>query len=108
MNDQGFTQFHIDYYNEVNDDAGLQQEAEDRIRALADQHQDIIGAMVKLVPQAKGREVSFANEVTIRVFIRGNDIVVHEVGERPAQALHSALDSVERQVREHRARQRNR
>lgn len=107
MNDQGFTQFHIDYYNEVNDDPQLQQEAETRIRALAEKHQDIVGAMVKLVPQAKGREVSFANEVTIRIFIRGNDIVVSEVAERPTQALQSALDTVERQVREHRNRQRN-
>lgn len=98
----GNLDFHIDYYNEINEDETLFTEAENRIGALADNHTDIIGAMVKLTPQAAGRTTSYANEVTIRIFIRGDDIVVNEQADQPQLALKAALDKIERQVREHR------
>jgi ribosome-associated translation inhibitor RaiA len=100
----GNLDFHIDYYNEVNDDQSLYDEAESRIIKLADNHDDIIGAMVKLTNQAYGRQTNYAIEATIRIFIRGEDVVVTEQAEQPQIALKSALSTIERQVREHRAR----
>jgi ribosome-associated translation inhibitor RaiA len=100
----GSLDFHIDYYNEINDDEMLYNEAESRILKLADNHNDIIGAMVKLTNQAYGRQTNYANEATIRIFIRGEDVVVTEQAEQPMIALKSALSTIERRVREHRTK----
>jgi ribosome-associated translation inhibitor RaiA len=60
--------------------------------------------MVKLTPQAQGRTTQYANEVTIRIYIRGEDIVATEQAEQPSAALQGALGAVERQVRQRRSK----
>lgn len=102
-----FTDFPIEFYSEVVDeDRHLYEETEDRLRRLAEKHNDITGAMVKITAQAENRTTSYANEVTIRMYIAGKDVVVKETGIDADGALKEALRVVERQVREHRAKKR--
>jgi ribosome-associated translation inhibitor RaiA len=102
-----FTQLPIEFYNEaMDDDRRLYEAVEDRLERLADQHHDITGAMVKITLQAENRATPHANEVTIRLYMAGNDVVVKETGVDAEGALREALRIAERLVRERRAKQR--
>ncbi|MGV8025021.1 MAG: HPF/RaiA family ribosome-associated protein [Anaerolineaceae bacterium] len=104
--------FPIEFNNEIDDVKKSENKiytlAVDRLRKLAEGHNDISGGVVNLKQPAKGHETSYIFEVTIIVYMGGSDqIVSTEKGEQFQSTLDSALDAVERQVREHRNKQKN-
>jgi ribosome-associated translation inhibitor RaiA len=102
-----FTDFPIDFYNETSDeDRARYEEVADKLRHLAEKHHDITSAMVKITAQVSNRSTPHANEVTIRLYMPGQDVVVKETGVDVDGAIKAALHVVERQVREHRAKRR--
>jgi ribosome-associated translation inhibitor RaiA len=84
----------IDYYVMI----------ENRLKELAEGHTDITGAAATLEQPAKGRETPYIFEASIVVYVRPNDVSATEKANDPQQALKSALDATERQIREQRNR----
>lgn len=77
---------------------------ENRLRELAEGHTDITGAAATLEQPAEGRETPYIFEASIVVYVRPNDVSATEKASDPEQALKSALDAAERQIREQRNR----
>ncbi len=85
----------------------LEEEAGQRLRALTEGHTDIVGAAVAIEEQTASKaERHF--QARIVVYMRPNDVVAVEKAPRAIDALRAALDAVERQVREDRAKLRER
>jgi ribosome-associated translation inhibitor RaiA len=84
-------------------EAELRAEAEGRLRALTDGHTDITGASVA-VEELTRDTTPHLYEVRVVVYMRPQDVFAVEKQETAAGALKGALDAVERQVREHRAK----
>ncbi len=80
---------------------------EDRLNRLAKGHTDIIGASATLEQPAANRTTPYIFQASIVVFMRPNYIRATEMREAPELALRGALDAIERQVREERARLRD-
>jgi ribosome-associated translation inhibitor RaiA len=104
--------FPIEFNNEIDDVKKSENKfytlAVDRLSKLAEGHNDISGAVVNLKQPAKEHQTAYINEVTIVVYMMGSDhIAATEKGEQFQATLNSALDAVERQVRERRTQQRN-
>jgi ribosomal subunit interface protein len=100
---QEFTELPIEFYNETDElDEQLQEEAESRIHKLAQGHQDIVGASVKITQPAQGRDNSY--QVNVTLFMRPEYISATQEGEVLFGTLKQALDRVERQAREQRSR----
>jgi ribosome-associated translation inhibitor RaiA len=100
----GQTDFYVDFHNAINEDENLQIEAERRLLKLAEGHTDMVGAAVHMTEPAEGRASGYANEATVVVYGRPNQLAATEISDSPMGALKGALDAVERQVREQRAR----
>jgi ribosome-associated translation inhibitor RaiA len=81
--------------------------AVNRLSKLAEDHNDISGAMVNFKQPAKEHQTTYINEVTIVVYMGSENIAATEKGEHFESTLNGALDAVEHQVREHRKQQRN-
>lgn len=75
---------------------------EDRLHELAGDHSDITGAAATLEQPAAGRETPHIFEANIVVYMRPNNVRASSKRDDPGIALRSALDAVERQVREQR------
>jgi ribosome-associated translation inhibitor RaiA len=103
--------FPIEFNNEIDDVKKSENEfytlAVDRLSKLAEGHNDISGGVVNLKQPAKGHQTSYIYEVTIIVYMGSDHIAATEKGEQFQSTLDSALDAVERQVRERRKQQRN-
>jgi ribosome-associated translation inhibitor RaiA len=103
--------FPIEFNNEIDDMKKSENQfftlAADRISDLAQDHNDISGAMVNFKLPAKERETAYIYEITIVLYMGSDHIAATEKGEHFAATLNGALDAVERQVREHRKQQRN-
>jgi ribosome-associated translation inhibitor RaiA len=97
-----FTDFAIDYYNEVNDDPALYDEVDQRLRKLAQDHTDITGASANIRPLDRAGNGDI--ESTVVVYTRPTYISGTATSKQPIGALKGALDAVERQVREKRAK----
>ncbi|MBN1979673.1 MAG: HPF/RaiA family ribosome-associated protein [Anaerolineae bacterium] len=97
----------FEFYNEapLSDrvEAELRAEVERRLRALTEGHTDMTGASVA-VAELTGDATPHIYEVRIVVYVRPEDVVAVEKRETAGGALKGALDAVERQVRELRAR----
>lgn len=95
----GSSDFYIDYNIEVSDvgDA-FKRETEQRLRELASDHSDIIGAAVAL-ERAADTQTYDLYRVRIVVYKRPQDIVVTKQDEDPMVTLKDALDALEAQVR---------
>lgn len=94
----------IEFYSEfpsVADD--IRREARDRLEALTEGHKDIIEASIAIEDIA-GEEPPFLYEVRIVVYMRPENIAVVEKGETIRKTVKDALTTVERQVREERAK----
>jgi ribosome-associated translation inhibitor RaiA len=87
-------------------EAGLFAEADNRLRALAADHDDLTGAAINLRQTAR-RETPLL-EATVVVYARPENIAATEKAETPEAALKGALEAVERQVRQQRDRLRER
>lgn len=78
-------------------------EADERLRALADDRDDMRGAAVNIRMPGKG-EKGFLYEATVAVYMRPEQVAATEKHQEPRGALNGALSAVERQVREKRAK----
>lgn len=76
-------------------------EADQRLRDLAGDHDDLRGAAINVRRPAKA-ETSFIFEVTTAVYARPEQIAATQKDSDPVLALKDALTAVERQVREKR------
>jgi ribosome-associated translation inhibitor RaiA len=107
----GEENFPVEFNNEV--DAVKKSENEfytlavERLRKLAEGHNDISGAVVNFKQPARERETSYMYEVTIIIYMGSEHIAATQKSEQFGATLDSALDAVERQVRESRKQQRN-
>jgi len=82
-------------------------EADNRLRALAEDHDDLTGAAVAVRQPSHG-ETPPLYEVTVVVYSKPANAAATEKADSPMGALKGALDAAERQVRETRARLRGR
>lgn len=105
MTDVNELDFTIDFNTDLDDDvfeARLMGEAESRLRDLSRGHDDVIGAAVTIREQAVAQTPIY--EATVVAYVRPENIAGKEKDESPHKALSGALDAVERQIREKRAR----
>ena len=103
--------FPIEFNNEIDDVKKSENEyytlAVGRLNKLVEGHNDISGAVVNFKQPAKKHQTSYINEVTIVVYMGSEHIAATEKGEQFESTLDGALNAVERQVHEHREKQRN-
>lgn len=105
MTMQGFT---FEFLNEVQSlgpqvEEHLRTEAEQRLRKLQQGHTDLIGAAVS-VEQPIHAETPFLFQARVVAYARPKNIAATTKESDAMRALKGALDAVERQVREQRAR----
>ncbi|NIV30155.1 MAG: 30S ribosomal protein S30 [Anaerolineae bacterium] len=93
-------EFGFEFYSEIPDPDGvLRAEAERRLLALTEGHDDLIGASLTL-EELTGETTPHCYEATVVVFKRPDNVAATERAETPEGALKGALSAVERQVRE--------
>lgn len=85
----------------------LYTEAETRLRKLQKGHTDLIGAAVSVEQPAKA-QTDFVYRARIVIYIRPENLAAAAQAADPMGALKQALSGVERQVRERRAKLRQR
>lgn len=88
-------------------DDELRAEAERRLRALTEGHTDIVGASVA-IEEVTSDTTPHRYEARVVVYIRPENLVAVEKAPEPMPTLRAALNAVERQVRERRAKLRER
>ena len=81
----------------------LFDEADRRLRSLAEGHTDIVGAAVSM-KQPAVKETPPLFEATVVTYVRPENIAATEKADNPMMALKGALNAIERQVRKKRAR----
>lgn len=101
-NSQQFTEFPLDYYNEVNEDLELYHEIERRLEALRTGHSDMTAASINIRDANLGTESGV--ECTITVEVRPDTKASTVVAPSAMAAVKGALDGIERQVRDQRER----
>lgn len=102
MNELDFTlELSTDLDNDTFEDS-LFAEADGRLRALRGEHTDITGAAVTIRTEAAG--VTPLYEATVVARVRPDSVIGREQDRSPADALNGALEAVERQVKEKRAK----
>jgi hypothetical protein len=102
----GKLDFHIDFSIEVPDvEEALLTEAEQRLHALTENRNDLIGASIGLEDIA-GVQDAFLYQARIVVYKKPKNIAVVEKRETPETALNDALDTIERRVRTARGKRR--
>lgn len=106
------TRFPVEFNNELDDtkktDHEFYQVAVERLHKLAEGNDDITGAVVNFKQPAQGRETNYIHEITVLVYMNGaKNFAATQTGENFRATLNSALDALERQVREYRKQQRN-
>jgi hypothetical protein len=101
----GFT---FEFHTEIPDlgaafENELREEAESRLRVLAEGHTDLVGASVALEELAL-TESSYLYQARVVAYGRPDHVAAAEKQGTPEGALRGALEAVERQVRERRDR----
>jgi ribosome-associated translation inhibitor RaiA len=98
----GSSDFYIDYNIEVACvDQVFRRETEQRLRELAADHTDMVGAAVALEKTVNTQSYDLYR-VRILIYMRPQDLVVTKEAEEPMLTLREVLDTLERQVRESR------
>jgi ribosome-associated translation inhibitor RaiA len=93
-------EFSFEFYSEIPDpEDALRAEAERRLLALTEGHDDLIGASVTM-EELTGETTPHRHEASVVVFKRPDNVAATEKAETPEGALKGALSAVERQVRE--------
>ena len=96
----GNSDFYIDYNIEVSEVSDeFKRETDQRLRELATDHTDMVGAAVALEKTVDTQSYDLYR-VRILVYMRPQDIVVTKEDEEPMLTLREVLDTLERQVRE--------
>jgi ribosome-associated translation inhibitor RaiA len=97
-------EFSFEFHSEIPDsDEALRAEAERRLLALTEGHDDLIGASLTM-EELTGETTPHRYQATVVVFKRPDTVAATEKAETPEGALKGALSAVERQVRELRNR----
>jgi hypothetical protein len=100
----GGLDFHLEFQTEVEHLGDeLIEEADRRLRALAEGHSDMIGASVSM-EELTGGATPYVYQARVIAFTRPHSVVAVEKSDSPEGALKGALSAVERQVREKRDR----
>ena len=95
----GSTDFYVDFNIEVPDvQEEFALEAERRLRRLASNRSDIVGAAVSLETLVK-TETPYLYQVRIVVYKRPDDIAIVEKEAEPMIALKNGLDALEEKIR---------
>jgi ribosome-associated translation inhibitor RaiA len=98
--------FDFEFTTEIAEsEAPLWEEANERLRALREGHDDIVDAAVT-VEDLTGSETPHRYQARVVLYMRPDNIVGVEKAPDAMAALQSALDVVERQVRKERAKRR--
>lgn len=106
--DMSQTDFSYEFLSEIDQpDEPLRVEAEQRLRDLAADHNDIIGASVA-VEELTGAETPHRFQTRIVVYMRPSNVVAVEKAPDAITSVQQTLSTVERQVREKRTRLRER
>ena len=82
-------------------DAPFRREAVHRMQGLSQTHHDMTGAAVAL-EELTGDETPHVYQARVVLYMRPKDVIAVHKEPEPMMALKSALDAVERQVREQR------
>lgn len=105
----------LDFTLELNSDTlnadeemALFTEADERLRALAEGHDDLVGAAINVRQPAKNPDTPFIYEVTVVAYTRPENTAATKKEEDPLTALKESLSAVERQVRQTREKLRAR
>ncbi len=103
----GAADFYIDYDAEIEGFTdSLKADVEKRLRDLAGEDTDMVGAAVAVTAPGKGADERgaepFLYQARVVVYARPEDIAAVKKDESVPVALHEALSAVERQVREKR------
>lgn len=99
-------EFGFEFYSLVPDpDQALRAEAQRRLLALTEGHDDLVGASVTM-EELTGEATPHRYKATVIVYKRPDNVAATEKAETPEGALKGALSAVERQVRELRQRMR--
>lgn len=100
----GSLDFYVDFNIEVeNINEAFTVEAERELRALADEHSDLVGAAVSLESIVEA-ETPYLYQVRIVVYKQPENMAVVEKDVEPMDALRDALTALEEQVRTSRER----
>jgi ribosome-associated translation inhibitor RaiA len=98
----GSEDFYVDYDSEVPDFTdNLKAEVEERLRKLASEDTDIVGAAVAVTAPGKGVEPFFF-QARVVVYGRPENIAAVKQDDTVQVALRETLSAIERQVREKR------
>lgn len=96
--------FYVEFQTEdLPDDSALQAEADRRLRSLADEGRDMVGASVVIERVAHG-ETPHVYRARVVAYIRPENIAATDKSDSARGALKGALDALERQVRAKRER----
>lgn len=94
--------FDFEFYSEVPDPGDeLRTEALDQLLALAEGHDDLIGASIAL-EELTGGTTPYRYQTRVVAFVRPDNIAAEEKAETARSAVKGALTAIERQVREQR------
>jgi hypothetical protein len=106
--DVNIPDFDFEFYAEIPDPGDeLRTEALNRLLALGEGHDDIIGASVAM-EELTGETTPHRYQARVVAFVRPDNIAAVEKAADPEGALNGALRAVERQVRDLRAKLRER
>ncbi len=94
-------EFHSDDLPTPDLEDDLWEESWERVQALAEGHDDLIGASAA-VERVEHSDTPHVYQARIVAYIRPDNIVVKKKAESPMAALQQALDRLERQIRKKR------
>lgn len=102
------TDFSFEFLSELEQpDEHLRDEVEQHLRALTEDHTDIVGASVA-IEELTGDETPHRYQTRIVLYMRPKNIAAVEKAPDPMTSVQQAIDVVERQVREYREKLRER
>jgi ribosome-associated translation inhibitor RaiA len=105
--DAGPKEFDFEFHTDgVGDPDRLRDEAEPRLRELAEGHRDMTGASVSVREAARAETSVF--EARVVAYMKPKNVAGTEKAASPIGALKGALEAVERQVRKRRDKIRTR
>ncbi|MDX2162492.1 MAG: HPF/RaiA family ribosome-associated protein [bacterium] len=100
--------FTVEFHDEL--EGGLpdaiREQALDGLRKAARGVDDISHALVNIKKPAQKRDTAYLYEITVRLWMDGEDVVATETGEILDGTLRNVMDVIDRQVKKQRDRKR--
>ncbi len=100
--------FTVEFHDDLDDGLpeSIMQMTYDGLEKIARGNDDISHVLANFKLPVQGRETQYAYEVTLRLYMDGEDVIVTEMGQILDGTLREALDVVERQVQKQRDKKR--